>query len=88
MKIDLKDGKQPITVKFNYTNHNQEHHEYVIEMESAQWGHFTQSGVGGPDERWVIHGEVVRRDDDPRPEMGDNRRRTFLVEKIRSLEYV
>jgi hypothetical protein len=70
-------------LKFRYTNWRGDDHVYVVEP--------TGAGTGIDDynrDRPVIHAEVVTRDGDPRPEMGDNRRRTFVIAEMRDIEEV
>lgn len=76
-------------VKFCYTNWRGTDYEYVVEVESFQYGRFQKGGIGcEPDPRvWVLHGQVVSRDGDERPEMNP-RRRTFLLHDVRDLEVI
>lgn len=70
-------------IKFTYVNWRGDEHEYVIKLESLEYGHYGEHGSTGSvgEMNWVLHGHVVTRDGDPRPDMG-TRRRTFLLNKI------
>lgn len=78
-------------LKFRYNNWRGDDHEYVIDVESVEFGPYDKGG-GTPRPReqwaWVIHGDVVSRDGDTRPDMGPTRRRTFLITDIEELERV
>lgn len=78
--------------RFTYTNWRGVNHVYEVDVESFQFGPFTKDGTdsSAPVEshRWVMHGYVVTRDGDDRPEMGDNRRRTFLLDGISNMERI
>jgi hypothetical protein len=78
------------TVRFRYINWRGNKHVYEVDVESFQFGPFEKGGVAeDPTTRnWVMHGHVVTRDGVDRPEMGDNRRRTFVLSDIRDLEIV
>jgi len=70
-------------LKFRYKNWRGVDHEYVVEL--------TGAGVGVDDynrDRPVVHAEVVTRDGDRRPEIGQNRRRTFVISEMRDMEEV
>ncbi len=77
------------TVQFRYTNWRGDEYEYVVEVESFQFGRFQKSGIGRePDPRvWVLHGQVITRDGNERPEMNP-RRRTFLLDDVKDLEVI
>lgn len=76
-------------LRFTYTNWRGVDHEYVIEPLSIEFGPYDQGGVNdGREQHWVMHGDVVTRDDDPRPEMGPTRRRTFIITGMRHVEEV
>lgn len=78
-------------LKFIYVNWSGEEHEYVIEPESLEYKdiHYIHPKTGEyHGEHHVIHGMVVTRDGDPRPEMGDNRRRSFIVAKMQVIREV
>lgn len=78
-------------VKFRYVNWNGDPHEYIIKVLSVEFGPYDDGG-GTPRPvsmyGWVLHGDVVTRDGDPRPEMGPTRRRTFLIRKIHEMELI
>lgn len=70
---------------FKYVNWKGELHEYVIQPESLE---FTDAGTvakvdprPGMQFRWVLHGQLITRDGDPRPEMS-TRRRSFDLSSI------
>lgn len=78
-------------VRFTYTNHKSCDHVYEIDVESFQYGPFVKDGIDrseNPVSAWVMHGHVVTRDGDARPEMGGNRRRTFLLDGVRDLSVI
>lgn len=79
-------------IRFDYTNWVGNRHTYEIDVESIQLGPFTRGGVESslPTERhvWVMHGHVVTRDGDERSDMGDNRRRTFLLANVANVSRV
>lgn len=74
-------------VQFRYKNWRDQDYDYVIEVESLQYGRFRKDGVGHElDPRvWVLHGQLITRDGDDRSEMNP-RRRTFLLDDIREFE--
>lgn len=74
-------------IKFKYTNWKGDDHEYVIQVESVEYGHYDGSGINADVRNWVLHGDVITRDGDSRDDMG-TRRRTFLIEKIRDPEEI
>lgn len=74
-------------LKFRYTNWRGDEHTYVIDVEQLKVGLYRRSSTEvGPS--WLLHGYVVTRDGDPRPDMGSNRRRTFLLSGIKDIEEV
>lgn len=77
-------------IRFTYENWRGSVHEYVVEPEAVSFGLFDSNGAH-PDSpnredniQAVMHGNVVTRDGDTRPDM-DTRRRTFLVRKMRKI---
>jgi len=80
----------PRHLKFRYVNWRGDDHEYVIEVEAVAFGKYDSAGAGPTVHtgNWVIHGAVLTRDGDTRPDLGNNRRRTFLISKIRNPEEV
>jgi hypothetical protein len=75
-------------IKFRYTNWRGVEHIYVIQPESIEFGPYDNDGrKEGGLKHWVLHGNVVTRDGDPRPEMNP-RRRTFLLVDIFDMEEV
>lgn len=70
-----------MNLEFVYTNHDGIDYAYVIEPESI--GFIPESSVRVDAGHWVLHGQVVTRAGDPRPEMGSNRRRTFVLINMR-----
>jgi hypothetical protein len=70
---------------FEYINWRGVLHVYVIRPDVVEAQRLT---FGKPDPKWYLNGQVVTRDGDPRPEMGDNRRRSFELTKIRKLTEV
>lgn len=67
-------------LSFAYRNHRGDWHQYAIEVEGIE---FTdRTGQHDDVARWMLHGMVVTRDGDARPEMGDNRRRSFILTQI------
>lgn len=76
-------------LKFIYVNWNGEEHEYVIEPESLEYKEVSwSSNKTGQYSGFhhVVNGMVVTRDGDPRPEMGNNRRRTFIIAKMQVIK--
>jgi hypothetical protein len=72
---------EDLMLRFEYTNWHGDTHTYVIDPRS---GH--KPGLHVHEGEWCISGWVVSRDGDPRPEMGDNRRRTFKLAEMRNVE--
>lgn len=69
-------------IKFEYTNWKGHRHTYVVEPEAVAYGPYLKGGYHETaDPRWVLHGDVVTRDGDSRPDM-DTRRRTFILADI------
>lgn len=76
-------------VQFDYVNWKTNDYHYVIEIESVEFGPYGRADPRDTDRsvwHWLLHGTVVTRDGDPRPEMGPTRRRSFIIERIRDLE--
>lgn len=71
-------------LKFRYVNWRGDDHEYVIEKPELHPTHKAR----GDGTYWMISGQVVTRDGADRPEMGDSRRRTFELVKMREIEEV
>lgn len=73
-------------LKFKYRNWKGDEHVYVIEPTGAECATLERAEVR---ERVpVLHGNVVTRDGDPRPEMGPIRCRTFRLAELREVEEV
>lgn len=75
-------------LKFRYTNWKGEEHEYVIEPEGISYSDYPP---GEEPKRWQLHGMVVTRDGDPRPQLSHHpgeRRRSFLLVGLRDVEEV
>lgn len=74
----------PTPIKFEYTNWRGDWHIYVVEPESIEFGPYDASGKHSreDDVQWVLHGELITRDGDTRPDMGV-RRRTFILSEIK-----
>lgn len=83
------EGPPDQTVEFDYVNWKGVLHHYVVTVESFEFGPYDRGG-GTPRPRdqwqWVMHGEVITRDDDSRPDMGPTRRRTFILSEIKNIE--
>lgn len=81
-------GRAPL-LRFRYRNWRGFDHLYVIDPDRIECGPYDASGKHdervGDELAWVLHGWVVTRDGDPRPEMGPTRRRTFLLGQVREL---
>lgn len=74
-------------LRFDYVNWHGRLHTYVVEPESItiDYKHAQDDHRG----KWLLNAMVVTRDGDPRAEaMGDNRRRSFIFERLRSLSQV
>lgn len=74
-------------LRFDYVNWHGRLHTYVVAPESIEINaeHPQEDHRG----KWLLHAKVVTRDGDPRvKEMGDNRRRSFIFERLRSLSQV
>jgi hypothetical protein len=74
-------------LRFDYVNWHGRLHTYVVEPESIEFdiNHAEESHRC----KWLLHATVVTRDGDPRTEaMGDNRRRSFIFERLRSISQV
>jgi hypothetical protein len=71
-------------IEFEYMNWRDNLHTYVVQPEGVAIGTYDPGGHSSDpaDSTFVLHGTVVTRDADTRPEMGDNRRRTFIIQKI------
>lgn len=70
--------------RFRYTNWKGSDYEYRIVVEGIEFGPYDASGATSNEPGWALHGWVITRDGDARPEMG-TRRRTFLLNGIRDL---
>lgn len=68
-------------LSFDFVNWHGRNHRYLIAPEKIELA-FTPENEDEP--TWVLHGEVITRDGDPRPEMG-NRRRTFRMNGLRNI---
>ena len=83
------EGGSPL-LKFTYENWRGVVHEYVIDPESMEHGPYDKNGFNDDREhQWVLHGFVVTRDGDVRPELSSHpggRRRTFLLTGIEDME--
>lgn len=88
VKLGLNDGLA--TLEFGYVNWRDEFHQYVVDVESFEFGEYGPQGKTGRDvePRWVMNAHVVTRDGDSREDMGPTRRRTFLMEKMTDVERV
>ena len=85
-------------LRFKYVNWRDEDHEYVIEIPSpsdqvaqprVQWGLHPRAGEQVThDAYWMVSGQVVTRDGDPRPDMGPTRRRSFELVRMRDIEEI
>ena len=75
-------------LRFRYKNWKGNDHEYVIEPEKIEFGHYSAMGAAMGETNWVLHGMVVTRDGDLRPDMEPSRRRTFLLTQIREPEEI
>lgn len=85
--VKFEDG---VIFQFDYVNHNDEPHQYVISAQNIVFGRYDHTGRH-PDmpERednraFVLNGYVITRDGDKREDMG-TRRRTFMMSTIRNL---
>lgn len=72
-------------LKFTYVNWKGKEYEYVVEVEGFT---FSDYPPGEPPKRWQMHGILITRDGDPRKELPDHPRRSFLVTKMRNMEEV
>lgn len=67
-------------LKFKYTNHRGEDHDYVIEVISVE---YLENPIAPLDIGWYLHGRCIERD-------GNKRKghpvRSFKLTEIRSLE--
>jgi len=75
-------------LKFKYTNWRGNDHEYVISPERGGLEQYTATMTGRDGAAWMVSGDVVTRDGDVREGMGDNRRRSFELIKMRDIEEV
>lgn len=82
MQMALKTNQ---ILAFNYTNWQGDDHYYVVEPVSIGVGVSESADDVG---KLVLHARVITRDGDIREELGNYRRRTFAVEKIRDLRGV
>lgn len=79
------------TIEFDYVNWRGDDHRYVITVESFEFRPYLDSHQPDPagTPQWVVHGHVITRDGDTRPELAGhpgNRRRTFLMSIMRNVE--
>jgi hypothetical protein len=80
----------PLMLRFKYTNWKGDNHEYVILVESIEFGAYDKGGTTprpASEWSWVVHGDVVTRDGDTRRNMG-TRRRTFMLAELREIDWV
>lgn len=72
------------TIRFRYVNWRGDEHEYVIDVESIEYGRYDAGGYGqGQRLQWVLNGFVVTRDgEERRDEKGNQMRRTFMLDGI------
>jgi hypothetical protein len=72
---------------FDYVNWRGEDHRYEIEVEGMTYD--VHGGTSGDaDLCWQINGHVILRDGVPRPEMGDNTRRSFKLTDMKNITQV
>lgn len=75
-----------VDLEFDYKNWHDKEHHYLIRVETVEHGPYDEKGAGpGKGPNWVVHGDVLMRDGDPRDDMEPTRRRTFLLSKIKNL---
>lgn len=75
-------------LRFDYTNWRGHDHTYVIDPAAGRNPGLHAMVDAERADYWGISGQVITRDGDPRREMGDNRRRTFALVKMRNVEEV
>lgn len=75
-----------MNLEFVYTNWKGIDYSYVVEPESIEFVPESSTRVDAG--HWVLNAYVVTRSGDPRPEMGDNRRRTFKLTEMRHIREV
>lgn len=77
-------------LQFKYVNWRDHLHEYVIQPESVTWSTVGNpvEGARGERDAWMLHGWVITRDGDPRPEMDPSRRRSFELAKLQEVAEV
>jgi hypothetical protein len=71
-------------LKFDYINWKGEAHTYVIVPTGADIGPKKSHGEFRP----MLHGNVLTRDGDDRPEMGPTRRRSFVLAELKNIKEV
>lgn len=87
LRLDAEDHRPPpALLVFDYVNWREERHRYAIQVESISFGRPAGAEFTPGAARWHLNGWVVTRDDDPRPEMGTNRRRSFLLTEIYNVQ--
>src|SRR3954447_13974728 len=80
-------SRVPGYLKFKYTNWRGDDHEYILEPEPESLAaHDYPLEDGNYEFHWNLSGEVITRDGDPRDEMGDTRRRSFVIASMREIE--
>jgi hypothetical protein len=73
-------------LQFTYVNWRGDLHTYQVEVEGMTYDHHGDDGGG--EVYWQINGHVVLRDGAPRPEMGDNTRRSFKLAEMKNIKQV
>src|SRR6188768_2909068 len=70
-------------VEFEYVNWRGNQYTYVVDVEAISIAGQDPGGYSSDpaDQQFILHGDVVTRDGDTRPEMG-TRRRSFMIQKI------
>lgn len=68
-------------VTFDYVNWRGDEHRYEIVVEGIGYGVHGDIRHGN-EEVWQLHGYVLNRDGELRPEMGNNRRRSFILNGV------
>lgn len=73
-------------LRFKYINWRGDDHEYVIEPIDGSLVFLPPNDDRPP--AWAISGDLVTRDGNTRPELGDSRRRTFVLRAMRDIEEI
>lgn len=82
-------GDVHMVLRFRYVNWRGVDHEYVVQVEGSTLGIEFRDGRPPRDPNTLfLHGEVITRDGDRRPEMGPTRRRSFEWDKLRAVSIV